>query len=445
MILFKAFILSLPCFTIVIGGAIVADKEKNMMDEVLQILQLPPLVSINSPPFSVDSDAASALQELFSKCPVSEESCDPWSKYRSYNGQCNNLRYPDEGATLTKMGRLLPPEYDDGVSAPRSRILNGGPLPNPRTVSSLIHENIETADQKHTLIVMQWGQFIDHDLALAPQYRGPGNTLLECGHCNSAFYNQGCLPILIPRHDRFFPSRAHSPPKCMKFVRSLPAPQSWGPREQLNAVSHYLDGSMVYGSDACHAAEIREPNSYLMKMTHNPRSSSVRPMKDLLPLTPHNPECRAVDSQCFMAGDERVNEQPGLTVMHTMFVREHNNIASHLASINPHWSDERVFQETRRIIIAMIQHITYSEFLPRVLGDVFMPHYQLSLKNTGHHQKYNPECGGTIFNEFATAAFRFGHSLIKSNLSLLSEEDMESGGPYLQVILASHWLISLNI
>ena len=391
-----------------------------------------------------DTDADLALGELFDQCIVAEGECDSRSRFRSFTGQCNNLLFPATGATLTKLGRLLPSEYEDDVSAPRSRSLSGMPLPNPRTVSSLIHENMNTADEKHTLMVMQWGQFIDHDLALTPQYRGPGNTLVECSECDSAFINRGCYPILVPSADSFYPTNTSSP-RCMKFVRSLPGQQRLGAREQLNSVSHYLDASMVYGSDACQAAELREEDSFLMKMTRYPGSSDERPMKDLLPLTPHNPECRAADSQCFMAGDERVNEQPGLTVMHTMFVREHNNIASHLASINPHWSDERVFQETRRIIIAMIQHITYSEFLPRVLGDVFMPHYQLSLKNSGYHQKYNPECGGTIFNEFATAAFRFGHSLIKSNLSLLSEEDMEAGGPYLQVILASHWLISLNI
>lgn len=50
--------------------------------------------------------------------------------------------------------------------------------------------------------------------------------------------------------------------------------------------------------------------------------------------------------------------------MHVIWVREHNRIATALSSLNPQWSDERVFQVARKIVIAEIQHITYNEWLP---------------------------------------------------------------------------------
>ena len=67
-------------------------------------------------------------------------------------------------------------------------------------------------------------------------------------------------------------------------------------------------------------------------------------------------------------GDSRVTEQPQLTIMHTIWMREHNRVAQNLAKLNPSWSSETVFQEARRIVIAEFQHITYNEFLPTLLG-----------------------------------------------------------------------------
>ena len=63
-----------------------------------------------------------------------------------------------------------------------------------------------------------------------------------------------------------------------------------------------------------------------------------------------------------------MNEQPQLTVIHTIWMREHNRIAKILRELNPTWSLETVFQEARRIVIAELQHITYKEFLPTLLG-----------------------------------------------------------------------------
>ena len=67
-------------------------------------------------------------------------------------------------------------------------------------------------------------------------------------------------------------------------------------------------------------------------------------------------------------GDERVNEQPDLAVMHTIWVREHNRVATGLKKLNPRWNDEKLYQEARRIVGAEMQQITYGEWLPIILG-----------------------------------------------------------------------------
>jgi peroxidase len=58
--------------------------------------------------------------------------------------------------------------------------------------------------------------------------------------------------------------------------------------------------------------------------------------------------------------------------MHTVFFREHNRIAFGLRAILPLAGDEEIFQRTRAIIGAIMQNIVYGQWLPHVLGDVYM-------------------------------------------------------------------------
>lgn len=87
-------------------------------------------------------------------------------------------------------------------------------------------------------------------------------------------------------------------------------------------------------------------------------------------------------------------------------MREHNRIASILSYKNRYWDDEKIYEEARSIVGATVQHIAYREFLPVVLGS----HYERYSLNSNYH--YDPTVDATISNEFATAAFRFGHTLI---------------------------------
>lgn len=118
----------------------------------------------------------------------------------------------------------------------------------------------------------------------------------------------------------------------------------------------------------------------------------------------------------MLAGDSRANEQPGLTVYHTVWVREHNRLATELHYLNPHWEDERLYQEARRIQIAEMQHITYNEWLPIVLGPDYMAELDILPVTYGYNNKYNTSVNPSIVNNFATASFRFGHTLVQGML-----------------------------
>lgn len=52
---------------------------------------------------------------------------------------------------------------------------------------------------------------------------------------------------------------------------------------------------------------------------------------------------------------------------------EHNRVADIVRKMNPHWDGQTVFEESRRVIIAEIQHITYTQYLPLLIGDTFYP------------------------------------------------------------------------
>ena len=135
-----------------------------------------------------------------------------------------------------------------------------------------------------------------------------------------------------------------------------------------------MDHSNVYGSDAEDAAELRTFKGGLLKTT--PRGHHEL---DLLP-----PDLKAdnnctlskavtgveppAEVRCFKAGDGRSNENPDLAVTQTIFLRQHNRLAEELAYINPYGDDERLYQEARRIMVAQMQHITYNEWLPIVIG-----------------------------------------------------------------------------
>jgi hypothetical protein len=115
----------------------------------------------------------------------------------------------------------------------------------------------------------------------------------------------------------------------------------------------------------------------------------------------------------FVAGDVRVNEQVGLTVLHTLLVREHNTLVDEIKLKTGITDADTLYEKAKVILEGKIQHITYNEFLPVLLGPYYMP-----APYSEYHSTVNPQ----VANEFSTAGFRVGHTLLSSELERFNED-----------------------
>ncbi|GIX91612.1 peroxidase [Caerostris extrusa] len=302
------------------------------------------------------------------------------SRYRTLSGMCNNLDNPSWGSARSAMIRFIPPVYGDGISIPR-RSFDGSPLPSPRVVSLVMHHDVSEHDFGICNMIAAWGQMLDHDLTRAAPSLDTRSRSIECCKTPADKRHYNCYPVDIPQDDPFYKFFDR---RCMNFARSLAGLQPGcrlGPRWQINAISAYIDGNFIYGSNEEVNSRLREFKGGRLKTSPLYRNLGL---KDLLPMKTVDPDlgciARPRNMYCFDAGDDRVNEQLQLAVMHVIMMREHNRLAEGLSHVNPHWDDETLFQEARRIF--------------------------------GYYNGYSPKINGGIRSAFQASAYRFGHSLL---------------------------------
>jgi len=321
---------------------------------------------------------------------------------QSLSGRNNNLAHPTWGQAGGNYIRLAPSRYADGRSAPV-----GGP--NSRNISNRVHNDTNQnlfSERNVTQWGFAWGQFIDHVFGLRDEAGTTANIPFNAADPLEDFTNTlGIVP----------------------FVRSRAAPGTgvFNPRQQINTVSSYIDASTVYGDTDTRLDWMREGS-----VDGNPDNNGSRLLlpNNYLPRrdargNPATAPTMAVDGRLLsnpnaarVAGDVRANENISLTAQHTLFAREHNRIASRLPSS---LSSQDRYQIARAVVIAEIQYITYTQFLP-ALG-VTLPSY------TGYRSSVN----ATLGNEFATVGYR-AHSMIhgefeiETNLSRYSQTALNS-------------------
>ena len=181
----------------------------------------------------------------------------------------------------------------------------------------------------------------------------------------------------------------------------------------MNFATTFLDGSTIYGSTPKSAEDLRFLKGGLLKMD----------VGSVLPQDENNPNCRSNPERgeyCLRSGDERVNHNVGLAALHTLMVREHNRVATMLEEVNPHWDEETLYQEARRVVGAEIQHITYNEFLPAILGKKLIDTFKLEPKVNNYHMGYNDDLPVAALNSVGNAILQFLHSMFPPTIAYYS-------------------------
>lgn len=322
---------------------------------------------------------------------ITSSQADLVSTIEPLDGRGNNVTNPTWGSVDVQLLRLSPTDYADGVSSP-----SGANRPSARAISDIFSVSPKDGvvnDRDMTAFVYAWGQFIDHDIDLT-KTASPKES----------------FPVIVPTGDPWFdPSNTGDmfmPMSRSKYDTST-GTSVGNPRQQINSITAFIDGSQIYGMDAKRAAALHEFTGGRMKT-----SSNNLPPLNTEGFDNDNDAHLLPDNKLFLAGDVRANENPELLALQTLFIREHNRIATEAVQRHPDWTDEELYQYARSIVIAELQKITYSDFLPALLGSNTLPGYK------GYKANVNPG----IATEFSTAAFRLGHSMVGGDIEFLDND-----------------------
>ena len=316
--------------------------------------------------------------------------------YRTFDGTFNNVQHPNWGASGVPLTRLTHAAYADGMAEP-----NGKNRPNPRVISNEIfdQDGIEIGDPfRLNDLCWSFGQFIDHDLGLTSGTNEMFSVNVPQGDLWFDPYSIGTAMIPMTRGKYFEGSGLFST----------------NPREQINEITAFIDGSGIYGSNKEHADWLRRFEGGQLKtsvgnlLPYNTIDGQFDSAID--PTAPEMDNATGSETKLFVSGDIRANENPFLLAFHTLFMREHNRIVEIKAMEHPDWDDEMLYQYARKIVGGEIQNILFEEWLPN-LG-YYLPEYE----------GYNPSLNPSVSNEFTGAAFRLGHTLLNATLIQMTPE-----------------------
>uniref|UniRef100_A0A8C3RPS0 NAD(P)H oxidase (H2O2-forming) n=1 Tax=Chelydra serpentina TaxID=8475 RepID=A0A8C3RPS0_CHESE len=303
--------------------------------------------------------------------------CDP-----SRNSSLRNVVYFGLVSAGSKLLRLLPANYADSVYQP----LQEPHVPNARQLSNVAArgDSGKASSRNRTVLGVFFGY---HVLSEILAVENPG--------CPAQFIN-----IRIPMGDPIFdPDNAGD--VVLPFQRSKWAVETGlspnNPREQINMVTGWLDGSAIYGPSHSWSDALRSFSGGKLA-SGSDESFPKQTVGGNFMWKALDPSTGQGGPQgIYEFGNARGNENLFLQAESIVWFRYHNHWASKLAQQNPSWSDEDVFQHARKWVVATYQNIVLYEWLPTFLQKT-IPSY------AGYKQHVDP----SISTEFLAA---MGHSL----------------------------------
>jgi len=306
----------------------------------------------------------------------------------SYDGTNHHPTAPLRNSAGAPFARGTVNSYVDGIYQMRSD------LPNARTVSNLVvRDAINHGNQPdpngYSGFMYAFGQFLTHDL----EFARPGTVNID---------------VIVPAGDiDGFGAGSHIP-----VNRNAVAPNTGTdtqhPALPMNDVTGWIDCSVVYG--VAYPPGVPQGPTPFQNPVNLREGGQIATTGKLL--TSSNGRYAPIVNGSFLFGDPRGTENPDLSSVQTLFIREHNWHVDRLKVLHPTWTSEQLYQRARSIVIAEFQNITYKEWLPKVIGNDHIPAY------TG----FNPVVDSTIKIEFAAAAMRFGHSIVSGAQDRVDEQ-----------------------
>ncbi|XP_044130157.1 dual oxidase 1-like [Bufo gargarizans] len=287
-----------------------------------------------------------------------------------YDGWYNNLAYHSMGSKGSKLMRLIPASYSDGVY----QVAKEPELPNPREISNTVMKGESGRPSSRNLTVMAvfFGYHVLSEIVST-----------EMPACPAEFLNIN-IPVGDPVFDPEKRGNVVLPFQRIQWSKdSGKSPNN--PRNQINTVTAWIDGSSIYGSSHSWSDALRSFSGG--KLASEPEGVFPPYATQSLPMwrVPDPSTGKTGNDGIYSFGNAMGNESPFIQAESLVWFRYHNFIANELAKKNSDWSDEVLFQNARKWVIATYQNIVFYEWLP-----TFFPLSQNLTEYNGYKQHVDP-------------------------------------------------------